>query len=261
MMWQGKRVWITGGSAGLGYALAAQLIAEGAKVLIVARNRERLDAATGALGCQGLAADLSDLSSLDELYRQGVGEFGSPQILINNIGQSQRAYIEQTTTEVDEQLFVMNYFSPQRLTRLALPDMIRHGGHVITIGSMAGKLGSPGRASYAASKHAIIGWMDCLRSEVHAKGVRVSVVNPSFIQTDLGKRALKGDGAFYGKNDDELSQGMTSDETAKRALAAIVSGRDDINLASRKIRWANRIYRLRPDWYHRIIRRFYQREF
>ncbi|WP_119394563.1 SDR family NAD(P)-dependent oxidoreductase [Salinibius halmophilus] len=262
-MWRNKIVWVTGGSSGLGLALATLLDQQGAKIVLLARNEAKLRAAASSLtNCLGYAVvDLANIDEIESQYAEISARYGQPQVLINNAGMSQRAFIADTSRATDQRLFDINYFSPRLLTCCALPHMMSHGGHVITVSSMAGKLGSPGRASYAASKHAIGGWMDCLRSEVHARGVRVSVISPDFIATELARSALTGSGEAYGKIDDELASGNSPEKVAKLALHAIEKGRDDIVIASGKVKWGNWIYRLNSEWYHKIIRRFYRRHF
>lgn len=266
--WQGKTVWVTGGSSGLGLALAKQYCARGAGVLLIARTETALqDAADQCRKVDGagqvctLAADLAELDQLNGVYHQGCHLLSAPDLLINNVGMSQRAFIPETLAQTDRRLFDINYFSPRQLTCIALPDLIERKASILTVASMAGRIGSQGRASYAASKGAIIRWMDCLRSEVHDQGVRVVVVSPDFIATNLAKSALTGSGARYGKTDAELGHGMSPEAMAERILVAMSRGHDDIVLAGAKIRWAERIYRMKPDWYHKIVRKFYKRSF
>lgn len=268
LLWQGKAVWITGGSSGLGLAMARLFCASGANVLLIARNERSLQEAadqcrkvSGKAQVHILAADLSRLDQLEALYARGCQQLAPPDLLINNVGMSQRAFIPDTVAETDRRLFDINYFSPRLLTCIALPDLIARQSSVLTIASMAGRIGSQGRASYAASKGAIIKWMDCLRSEVHDQGVRVIVASPDFMATNLAKSALTGSGETYGKTDAELGHGLSPAAMAEKIVAAMGRGNDDIVLAGAKIRWAERIYRLHPNWYHKIVRKFYKRSF
>ena len=168
-------VWITGASSGIGEALAYEMARNDAKLILSARREEELKRVQK--GCQSLTEqavailplDLADKNSLKEKARQAEELFGQIDILVNNGGISQRGYVWENDTEtVDRRIFEVNFFGAIELSKLVLKgQMQRKAGHQVIISSTTGKVGTPLRTAYAASKHALHGFYDSMRSEVH----------------------------------------------------------------------------------------------
>lgn len=255
---QGKTVWLTGASSGIGEALAMELSRRGAKLILSARREQLLQQVRNncvdSSSHQVLPLDLSDA-------RQAVaevedwGQLDCVDVLINNAGLSQRAYAVDTVDHVDRHLMEVNYFSAVALTKAVLPHMLRRRqGHVVAIGSVMSKIGTPYRSAYAASKHALQGFFDCLRAEVHDQGVRVTLVHPGFVKTPISYSALTADGTPLDQMAVAQAKAMSADEFARRALRGIERGGDDLLIGGREL-WGVFLQRCCPSLFRRLVRR------
>ena len=192
MAWSadGKRVLVTGGSAGIGAALAEGFAARGAVVGICGRRTDKLAEVLARLqahtpGSRSWAVDLADLDGVEAFARQADAELGGIDVLVNNAGIPKRRRVQDLTVDVVEQVMAINYFSPIRLTLALLPGIIERQGHIVNISSIAARLGPPGEAAYSASKAAITAWSECMAVDLRDTGVGVHVVNPAVIDTEL----------------------------------------------------------------------------
>ncbi len=226
MSYSGKRVWITGASSGIGAACARAFGAAGATVILSGRNRAALAAvAAGLPDPVILPFEATDYAVLPAV----VDHAGHIDLLINNAGISQRGLAEDTVMDVYRTIMEVDYFAPVALTKLVLPHMLaRKSGHIAVVSSVAGKVGSPQRTGYCAAKHAVMGWYDALRTEVELRGVQVSTIIPGFVQTEIGKRALRPDGSTKGDGDDDVDAGITADAAAAIILAGLAAGQREI---------------------------------
>lgn len=183
-----KNALITGGSSGIGLALAKQLAAQGASVYILARSAERLQTALAAIETRRVSpgqkfgtiqADVSDLETLKPALESFVKDFSAPDILINSAGVAHPGEFTDLEPKIFHWLMDVNYFGTVHVTKLLLPEMLKRGdGQIINISSMAGYLGVYGYTAYGASKYAVRGFSDALRAELKPKGISVSVVFP-----------------------------------------------------------------------------------
>ena len=184
----GRRVLITGGSSGIGLALARQLVAAGAHVCVVARGRERLDEAVAELrelagdAAQvvfGRALDVGDRAAVRASVEPVLATLGGLDLLINNAGIAHPAALVDTPDEVYDAMMRVNYFGTVDVTRAFLPAMIEGGGGQIAIvSSLAGVIAVYGYTAYAASKFAVRGFAEVLRQELQVHGIDVCVVYP-----------------------------------------------------------------------------------
>jgi short-subunit dehydrogenase len=143
-------------------------------------------------------------------------------VVVNNAGISQRSRAVETRLDVEKALFDVNYFGTVELTRHLLPHFLeRKSGHIVVISSVVGKLGTPIRTSYAASKHALHGYFDSLRAELDGTGISVSLVCPGYIRTEVSVNAVGPDGTKYGKMDVNQERGMDPDVFARKAVNAL----------------------------------------
>lgn len=258
MSWEGKVVWITGASAGIGEALARAFAARGARVVLSARRAERLEAVRAGLPSPDehlvLPLDLADPESLAAAAASAHARCGRIDVLVHNGGVSQRALARDTALAVDRRLMEVNYFGAVALTKAVLPAMLaRRSGHVVVVSSLVGKIGTPLRSGYAASKHALHGFFDSLRAEVWREGIRVTVACPGFIRTEVSVNALTGDGAPQGSMDDAQAHGMASSACAAAIVRAVERGADEV-LIGGKERWAVQLRRFFPGLFNRVIR-------
>lgn len=231
-MFKDQVVWITGASAGIGEALAVAFSQTGAKLVLSARRRDELERV--AARCAGaevlvLPMDLSQSQTFAALTAQVLERFGRIDVVVHNGGLSLRALVKDTQLEVHRRLMEVNYFGAVALTREVLPSMLAAGrGHFVVISSVAGKLGTPLRSAYCASKHALHGFFDCLRAETSRDGLHVTMVCPGYIATDVSKNALTADGTPTNKTGDDVANGYPADATAQQILSAVKAKRSEV---------------------------------
>lgn len=226
-MRQNTTVWITGASSGIGEALAKEYARQGADLILSARRHDELERVKRLCGlsddrCLILPVDVADHGSLPAAVAAAVSWKGHVDVLVNNAGISQRARAVETSLPVEKRLFDVNYFGTVELTRCLLPHfMHRHSGHLVVISSVVGKLGTPIRTSYAASKHALHGYFDSLRAELDGTGISVSIVCPGYIRTNVSVNAVGPDGSAYGRMDVNQERGMDPDVFARKAVKGL----------------------------------------
>jgi dehydrogenase/reductase SDR family protein 7B len=194
-----KVALITGGTSGIGRALAEKLADLGAKVAVVGRNREALDEVSGAIAKKGgaalgLSCDVTQSDQVDRSISATVARFGKLDILVASAGLSLRAYFEKTCLDALERVMRVNFFGTLYATHFALPHVIKTKGSLVALSSLTGKRGIPSYALYGASKFAIQGLYEALRLEVARHGVHVGVVSPAFVATPLRVNVLGADG-------------------------------------------------------------------
>lgn len=263
MDFQNQVIWITGASSGIGEGLAYELAKQGAKLILSARNVNALEQVRAR--CQEVAAasdpyvlplDVADLDSLPAKAEEARVHFGGIDILVNNAGVGQRGYVVDTQIAVQRRVMQVNYFGTIALTKAVLPAMIeQHSGQIVVVGSLAGRLPVPGRAAYAASKHALHGFFDALRGEVYEYGIKVTLICPGFVHTRISENALMPDGSRRGGTvDKEHRNALTPEQSAKHILHAIRSGKEEYYYGGIET-WVVPIRRFFPWMYSRAIRR------
>ncbi|UYZ57976.1 SDR family oxidoreductase [Hymenobacter latericus] len=228
MNFRNQVIWVTGASSGIGEALAKALAREGARLVLSARNEaalRRVQQACSPAEALVLPLDLGDAASLPGKVQQVLAHYGRLDVLVNNGGVSQRSLALETAPDVDRRLMEVNYFGTVALSKAALPHLLQQGaGRIVVISSLVGKFGTPYRSAYAASKHALHGFFDSLRAELHGSGVGITIICPGFIRTGVSVNALTGDGRALGTMDDATAQGLAPDTFARRALPIIARG-------------------------------------
>ena len=186
---QGRTALVTGASRGIGAAVARRLAAAGARVALLARNKDTLRALAEELGggAIGLACDVRDTVTLARALDQLPDLLeGAPNIVVNNAGAFFLATVLETSVDAFAETLAVNLTAPFAVVRALLPAMTSAGGgHVVTIGSIADHTTYPGNAAYAASKYGVRALHEVLRAELRATGVRVSLVSPGPVNTDL----------------------------------------------------------------------------
>lgn len=250
-----KVVWITGASSGIGAAFAVECSKRGTKVILSARSEEKLKAVKSKLAgaSEILIMDVSKTDEAAEYTRRAKSFFGPIDILINNAGISQRGLVEDSDLSIDRRLFEVNYFGNIALTKAVLPSMLERGtGNLVIISSVAGKLSTPGRSSYAGSKHALHGFYDALRAEVKERGVSVNTICPGYIKTDISLNALNAKGEKHGVMDPGQAKGMSAAKCAQKIIKAIKNNEREAYIGRKE---ANLVLlrRLIPDVYYKMI--------
>jgi short-subunit dehydrogenase len=184
-------ILITGASAGIGKAAALAFAKEGARLLLAARRRHRLEevaAEVRALGGEAVVAetDVADRQQVQSAVNSVVSAFGRLDILVNNAGIGYFGMLEDTPIEEVEGLWAVNMMGTIYATQAAIPLMRQQGGgHIINIASVAGKRGAPGNSIYCATKFAMVGMSEALRVELHGSGIEVSVICPITTGTEF----------------------------------------------------------------------------
>ena len=183
-----KNILITGGSSGIGLALARQVAAQGASVHILARSAERLQSSLEEITATRISseqkitaiqADVTDMETLTPAMLQFAQECGAPDVLINAAGVAHPGEVADLEMKIFQWTMDVNYFGTVNMIKLLLPEMLKRGtGHIINYSSMAGYMGVYGYTAYGASKYAVRGFSDALRAELKPKGICVSVVFP-----------------------------------------------------------------------------------
>lgn len=240
MNFRNKVVWITGASSGIGEALAYEFSRQGANLILSARREEELTRVRN--NCSSpkevfvLPMDMAEIDLIPHKRRQAREVFGPIDILIHNAGISQRSLATETDLEVDRKLMEVNFFSVIALTKEILPLMIeRKTGQIAVVSSVTGFVGTPLRTAYAASKHALQGYFDALRAEVHEHGISVTMICPGFIQTPISKSALTGDGSTYNIMDQAQQNGMPVSTCARKAVKAIRKKKREVYIGGKEI--------------------------
>lgn len=232
-------VWITGASSGIGEALVHQFEKSNYKVIISSRKKEGLELVKARTKNPNnifvLPLDLSKNESFDKLAAEAIAAFGHVDILINNGGVSQRSLVIDTKLEVDRKIMEVNYFGTIALSKAILPHFIsRKKGHFGVVSSLVGKFGSPYRSSYAGAKHALHGFFDSLRAENFKENVKVTMICPGFIKTNVSINALTGDGSPLNEMDAAQDKGMTPEACAKAIKKGIELGKLEILIGGKE---------------------------
>jgi dehydrogenase/reductase SDR family protein 7B len=224
-----KVIWITGASSGIGEALAYAFSFRGAKLILSSRRYEELERVKHTCkfpeNVQILALDLSDIPSLDGRTADAIACFGHIDIMMHNGGISQRSLIIETDLEVHRRVMELDYFSYVAITKALLPHFTkRKSGHFVVTSSIMGKIGTPKRSAYAAAKHALHGFFDCLRAEVSADNIKVTILTPGYIRTSISFHALTKEGAKLGVQSENIAKGLAPGRAAVQILNAIQKG-------------------------------------
>jgi len=260
MNYTNKTIWITGASSGIGKGLAFAFANKGANLILSSRNEEKLNKVKNA--CKDsdkvkvLPLDLADFSSFENKAKIAVDFFNGIDILINNGGISQRSFAKETSFQVDQKILNINFLGSVALTKALLPHFIdRKQGQIVVISSIMGKIGTPLRTSYAASKHALHGFFDSLRAEVYNDNISVTILCPGYVNTNVSINALSGDGSKHNKNDPGNANGMSTNAFAEKAIKAISKQKQEVIIAGAKESMAVYLKRFFPSILSNIVRK------
>lgn len=228
-----KVIIITGASSGIGKALAQECAAKGAKLVLAARRLDRLDELAQQLKeteIITIQADVSKEEDCKNIIDQAIAHFGKIDVLINNAGISMRALFADVELEVIKRLMDVNFLGTVYCTKYALPYLLKSKGSVTGVISIAGYIGLPGRTGYSASKYAIRGFMDALRTENLNTGLHVLVAAPGFTSSEVRQVALTSNGSQQGETPRDESKMMSSEECARHIIKAIVKRKRELIL-------------------------------
>jgi dehydrogenase/reductase SDR family protein 7B len=232
-----KVVIITGGSSGIGKALAEIFGHNGSKIFITGRNVEELNKAiadirgTGTT-IHGIQADVSIESDNKKMADEAIRVYGKIDILINNAGISMRALFDEVDIAVVKKVMDINFYGVLYATKYCLPEIEKNKGSIVGISSIAGYRGLPGRTGYSASKFAMNGFLEVLRTEHLKTGVHVLTACPGFTASNIRKRSLTKDGSAQGESPRNEGNMMTAEECASHIYNATVKRKNTLILTT-----------------------------
>jgi short-subunit dehydrogenase len=179
--------------------------------------------------------------------------FGRVDIIIHSGGVSQRSLALETDLNVAQKIMNINFWGTVALTQNILPSMLSNNtGHIVVISSLVGKFGTKFRSAYSASKHALHGYFDSLRTEINPQ-IKISIICPGFIKTNVTINALTADGSKQNSMDDAQANGMPADKCAIKIIKAIQSGKEEVNIGGKE-KYAVLLKRILPSLFSRIVR-------
>jgi short-subunit dehydrogenase len=260
MSFQNKVVWITGASSGIGKALALELSQQDALLILSARKEETLNEVKAA--CKNsehvkvLPLDLEDCTNFDQKTSEAIQWFGRIDILVNNGGISQRSLAKDTSIDVDKRIMEINYTGTVALTKAVLPHFLeKKQGHIVVTTSIVGKIGTPLRSTYAASKHALHGFFDSLRAEVYNDNINVTLICPGYVTTEISMNALLGNGTPQQTMDKATANGIQPDRFAKLMAKAIAKKKEEAYIAGAKEKLGVYVKRWIPKLFSYMVRK------
>ena len=228
-------VWITGASSGIGEACARRYAAQGARLVLTSSSRDRLEPVAAACRDAGAAdvcvlpCDLGDPSAIEDTVNAAWNAFGGIDIVYCNAGISQRTNVEDTSMEMIRKIMEIDYFAPVAIAKSILPRMLEAGGgHIAVTTSIAGRFGFPLRCGYSSAKFALYGFFETLRAEYASKGIKVTIICPGRVRTNISLRALDKGGKQHGQMDPGQAGGLDADKAAKQIVRAIARGRREV---------------------------------
>jgi short-subunit dehydrogenase len=255
-----KRVLITGGSSGIGEALAYEFSKLNSKVIIASNQPEELKRVQDECnkihpGCEFYEFDLSSQEDVQKKAEEIIKTYGGIDILINNGGISTRTNVLDTSIDIDRLAMEINYFSGVVLTKAFLPIMLKQGsGYIVATSSIAGDFGFPLRSAYSASKHAVYGFYESVRAEYLDQGIGVTIAAPGRVQTNISVNALDKDGKPHGKMDPGQANGITVEKCAKAYIKAIRKNKPRAYIGGKEILMVH-IKRFFPRIFFKIVRK------
>jgi short-subunit dehydrogenase len=223
-----KVIIITGASSGIGKACAEKFGIMGAKVVLAARNLENLNDTAAQLinkkiDVLAVQCDVAKKEDCEKLINETVQKYGQIDVLVNNAGISMRALFNDTDLSVIERVMNINFWGTVYCTKYALPYLLKSKGSVVGVSSIAGYLGLPARTGYSASKYAMQGFLDALRTENLKTGLHVMVACPGFTASNIRNTALSSDGSAQGESPRKEEKMMTAEEVANYIYKGVAS--------------------------------------
>lgn len=195
-----QTVYITGGSSGIGLGIARLMVSKGAHVVLFARNPEKLERACNEMmnvkqdlsqRITAMPVDITDMKNVSRNMEEAVKQFGKPDILVNCAGIIKADYFENISYEDFDAVMKTNVYGARNMIAALLPAMKEKGGHIVNVSSAAGLMGMFSYTAYSTSKFALVGFSDCLRSEMKRHNIDVSVVCPPEVKTPMNQEEAK----------------------------------------------------------------------
>jgi short-subunit dehydrogenase len=254
---QNKVVAITGGSDGIGKAIIEALLPLEAKIATCGRNADKLNALKATHpSILTVVADVSNYNDCKNFIDSTIATYGGIDILINNAGISMRALLQETDIDVIKKVMDINFYGTVHCTKLALNTIIERKGTIVGVSSVAGYRGLPARTGYSASKFAVNGFLESLRTELLETGVNVMWVCPGFTASNIRNAALVKDGSHQGQTPLDEHSLMTAEECAAITLYAIAKRKRTLiyTTGDKRTVWLNKLF---PGLTDKLVRNFF----
>ncbi len=259
-----KVVIITGASSGIGKALAYEFAGKGAKCVLGARNHEKLTEIAEEIKLNGgevafAQTDVSIESDCKNLVLTAMERFGKIDILINNAGISMRALFKDVQLDVIRRVMDVNFWGTVYCTKYALPHILEQKGSVVGVSSIGGIKGLPGRTGYSASKFAMGGLLECIRTEHLKQGLHVLVAYPGFTASNIRNTALAADGSQQGETPRDEQKMMSAEEVAQHIYNAVQKRKSTIVLTTegKLVALLNKFF---PNWMTKQVYKSFAKE-
>ncbi len=254
-----KVVAITGGTDGIGKALVDALIIRGAKIATCGRNQDKLynlQVQNPNKFLHTVEADVSKEEDCRRFINSTIETFGGIDILINNAGISMRALVNETDLLTLKKVMDVNFWGTVYCTKLAMNEIIKTKGTIVGVSSIAGYRGLPGRSGYSASKHAVNGWLEALRTELLPTGVNVMWVCPGFTTSNIRSAALNKEAKAHGESPMDEDKMMSAAECAEHIIKAIEKRKRTLVLTftGRQTVFMNKFF---PRWADKLVRKHF----
>ena len=254
---ESKVIWITGASSGIGEELAYQLSKKNYKLILSARRKEVLEAVKNNCinknSVTVLPLDITEFEQAETTVQKAISIFGKVDILINNAGVSQRSLIVETNFEVYKHIMDIDYLGTVALSKAILQHFIKNNfGHYVVVSSLMGKFSSPYRSGYCGAKHALHGFFDAMRMEHEKDGVRVTMVCPGFVNTNIAKSSLTADGTAQGSNDHATQNGLPTKVFCKKMIHAITKEKFEVYIGGKEVKGIY-VKRFFPKLLHKLV--------
>ncbi len=256
MKFKDQVIWITGASSGLGEAMAKDFNAEGAKVILSARNTHELERVQATFSNKStpsliLPFDVQKYNEAETVAQQALRAFGKIDILVNNAGLSQRSLAKETPFKEELKIIEVDLIGTIALTKAVLSEITKQKGQIVVISSVMGKVNTKYRSAYAAAKHGVVGYFESIRLELAEDGVNVVNIMPGFIATNIAKNAV-GTTEEISKNS-QNNLGLTPEAFSKKAIEAIYQRKGNVYIGGFKERAAMLLKRLSPSLFDIFI--------
>ena len=258
-MFTDKVIAITGGTDGIGKALVEKFLKHGAKVATCSRTPKKLEALSNEFTGKPLLTIVADVSKEEDcknFIEKTVERFNGIDVLINNAGISMRALFRDTDLTTLKKVMDINFWGTVYCTKYALDSITKKKGTIVGVSSVAGYRGLPGRSGYSASKFAVTGWLEALRTELLETGVNVMWVCPGFTQSNIRNVALNSEAKPQGESPLNESKLMTAEECAQHIIKAIEKRKRTLVLTftGKQTIFINKFF---PAWTDKLIRKFF----
>ena len=257
-----KIVVITGGSDGIGKALVAQFLALGAKVATCGRNENKLSALADEFPQSNILiskVDVSNQNQSEAFIKQVLDQWGSIDILINNAGISMRALVSEVSIQTLQSVMDINFWGSVYCTKAALSSIQANKGVIVGVSSIAGYRGLPGRSGYSASKFALNGWLEALKTELYGSGTHVMWVCPGFTSSNIRNAALNKNAQAQGESPMDEGSMMSAQDCATHIINAIEKRKRILVLTftGKRTVFMNKYF---PAWADKLVHRFFFKE-